>query len=80
MYEGFGSRNSTTKVDALRVFRSGAGDLGHFETVHFGSQFRGLFVGALGRNDQHGLVAETLPDDVFRQRDVAAVHGVERPK
>ena len=57
-----------------------SGYLGHFETVHFGSQFRGLFVGALGRNDQHGLVAETLPDDVFRQRDVAAVHGVERPE
>lgn len=42
------------------IARRRAGRLGHFEPIHLGGQLFGLFIGALGRNDEHQLVAQSF--------------------
>lgn len=62
------------------IARCRAGRLGHFEPIHLGGQLFGLFIGALGRNDEHQLVAQSFFHGVFRQGDVPFMWGLNDPK
>lgn len=67
-------------LDAVGVFRVGAGNLRHLEAVELGGLRIGLLQGVLRRYDQRQLVAEPLFDGIFGQSDVAPVNRVERPE
>ena len=78
---GFGQQKlHHRRFDPLRQARCGAGPFRHLEAVHFGRQFGGPLVGALGRDDEHRFVAQSLLHDIFGQGDMAFVYGVERPE
>ena len=66
------------RLDAVGVFRCGAGDFGHLEAVQLRRQCVRRFERVLRRDDEYDLVTQSALCGIFRQGDVSLVDGIER--